>query len=115
MRATEHVRRQYHALIIGKTIDRIDWGVCVSELKKANANPKVIQVLDQIRNLHRNPLMHPQEVLSMKDAIGLFDIAKSAIGALAEEISDLKKQQEESKKASPLFALTPVRLLASES
>ena len=33
--------------------------------------------------------MHPQEFLTMKEAISLFDIAKSAIGALAEEIAKL--------------------------
>jgi hypothetical protein len=87
MRATEHVLRQYYALVMKKPTDRIDWGTCTNELKKANADSKIVQVLDQIRDLHRNPLMHPQEFLSMKDAIGLFDIAKSAISSLAEEIS----------------------------
>jgi hypothetical protein len=90
MRATENVLRQYYSLLLGKPVTRIDWGTCTQELKKAKANQKVVQVLDQIRDLHRNPLMHPQEFLSMKDAISLFDIAKSAIGALAEEISSLQ-------------------------
>ncbi len=63
----------------------------VKVFKKAGADPKVIQVLDQIRDLHRNPLMHPQEFLSMKEAVGLFDIAKSAIASLAEEIEELQK------------------------
>jgi hypothetical protein len=90
MRATENVLRQYYALVLGKPIDRIDWGTCTQELAKAKANPKVVQVLDQIRDLHRNPLMHPQEFLDMKEAISLFDIAKSAIGSVAEEIAKLK-------------------------
>jgi hypothetical protein len=90
MRATENVLRQYYALVVGKPIDRIDWGTCVAELRKAKANAKVVQVLDQIRELHRNPLMHPQEFLSMKEAISLFDIAKSAIGSVAEDIAKLK-------------------------
>lgn len=90
MRATEHVLRQYYTLFMKKPADRIDWIVCTQELQKAGANAKVIQVLDQIRDLHRNPLMHPQEFLSMKEAIGLFDIAKSAIASLAEEIGVLQ-------------------------
>lgn len=90
MRATENVLRQYYALVMGKPTDRIDWATCTQELKKAGANKKVVQVLDQIRDLHRNPLMHPEEFLSMKDAISLFDIAKSAIGSLAEEIARLQ-------------------------
>lgn len=115
MRATEHVLRQYHALLTGKDVSRIDWAVCVSDLKEAGADPKVLQVLDQIRSLHRNPLMHPQEFLSMKDAIGLFDIAKSAIGALAEEISTLRKDEEEKRKSNSLFAAVPTALLASSN
>jgi hypothetical protein len=90
MRATENVLRQYYVLVVGKPIDRIEWATCTQELKKAKANPKVVQVLDQIRELHRNPLMHPQDFLNMKEAISLFDIAKSAIGSVAEEIAKLK-------------------------
>jgi hypothetical protein len=90
MRATEQVLRQYYKEFTGKDAGRIEWATCVQELKKAKANPKVVQVLDQIRDLHRNPLMHPEDFLSMKEAISLFDIAKSAIGSLAEEIAKLK-------------------------
>jgi hypothetical protein len=90
MRATENVLRQYYKLVTGKPIDRIDWGTCTADLKKAKANQKIVQVLDQIRDLHRNPLMHPEDFLSMKEAISLFDIAKSAIGSVAEEIAELK-------------------------
>lgn len=90
MRATEHVLRQYYKEFTGKDAGHIEWATCVQELKKAKANPKVVQVLDQIRDLHRNPLMHPEDFLSMKEAISLFDIAKSAIGSLAEEIAKLR-------------------------
>jgi hypothetical protein len=38
--------------------------------------------------------MHPQDFLTMKEAIGLFDIAKSAISAMAEEIAPLRKKEE---------------------
>lgn len=101
MRATENVLRQFYMELTGKTVDRIEWGPCVQELKKAKADPKVLQVLDQIRDLHRNPLMHPQDFLSMKDAIGLFDIAKSAIGALAEQIANLSGDKSASAPAIP--------------
>lgn len=111
MRATENVLRQYYRELTGKASERIDWGTCVTELKKAKANPKVMQVLDQIRDLHRNPLMHPQEFLNMKEAISLFDIAKSAIGSLAEEIAKLKAAAA----ASPLFEVVEAVPALSES
>jgi hypothetical protein len=104
MRATENVLRRYYTLVTGKPIDRIDWGTCTADLKKVKANQKVVQVLDQIRDLHRNPLMHPEEFLSMKEAISLFDIAKSAIGSVAEEIAKLEAAAAtalEAKKAVP--------------
>jgi hypothetical protein len=90
MRATESLLRKYHKRVTGRDADlqHLDWGTCIQELK-GKAAPKVIQHLDQIRDLHRNPLMHPEEFLDMKEALGLFDIAKSAINALADEIEKL--------------------------
>jgi hypothetical protein len=55
MRATEAVLRVYYKLLTGKNTERIDWGTCTAELKKVTgANAKVVLVLDQIRDLHRN-------------------------------------------------------------
>jgi len=91
MRATESVLRQFYAQLTGKSAARKEWATCINELVKAGADKKVMAILDQLRDLHRNPLMHPQDFLSMKQAIGLFDIAKSAIGSLAEEIITLQR------------------------
>lgn len=92
MRATEAVLRKYYKLVTGKDAEasNLDWGTCTQELKKSNADKKVVLHVDQIRDLHRNPLMHPQDYLDMKQALGLFDISKSAINAMAEEISKLE-------------------------
>ena len=106
MRATEDVLRQYYALVTKKPTDRIEWHTCIQELKKASGNLKVIQVLDQIRDLHRNPLMHPQDFLSMKEAISLFDIAKSAIGSMAEEITRLQELAADEQAILPLESAT---------
>lgn len=92
MRATESVLREYYGLVTGKDPAKTDWGTCIQELKNAGANKKVLQVLDQIRDLHRNPLSHPQDFLSLREALGLFDIAKSAIGAIADEIDTIRKK-----------------------
>jgi hypothetical protein len=100
MRATEHVLRQYYTRLTGQPAGRKEWATCVAELTKAGAPAKVMQILDQVRDLHRNPLMHPQDFLSMKEAIGLFDIAKSAIGALAEEVATIEAAAEAAKRAA---------------
>lgn len=92
MRATEAVLRRYYKLVTGKDADatNLDWGTCTQELKKSNADQKVVLHVDQIRDLHRNPLMHPEDYLDMKQALGLFDISKSAINAMAQEITKLE-------------------------
>jgi hypothetical protein len=100
MRSTESVLRQYYELVFNKRTDRIEWGTCTYNLKSEGVNPKVVQILDQMRDLHRNPLMHPQDFLTMKEAIGLFDIAKSAIGALAEEIRIIEDAKSEASKSA---------------
>ena len=89
MRAIESMLRRYYKLMTGRDADanNLDWGTCITDLRKSSANKKVVQLLDQIRDLHRNPLMHPEEFLDMKLALRLFDISKSALNALAEQIT----------------------------
>lgn len=50
---------------------------------------KVCNSLDQFRELHRNPLMHPEAVLTIDDAIVLLGIAQSSIISTAMEIKKL--------------------------
>jgi len=50
---------------------------------------KLCSSLDQFRDLHRNPLMHPEAVLSVDDAITLLGIAQSAIVSIALEMASL--------------------------
>lgn len=87
MRATEKVLREYYTSLMGKPPGRKDWKECVDELKtNGKADPKILLVLDQIRELHRNPLMHPEDFLNMNEALALFDIGKTAIILMAEDM-----------------------------
>jgi hypothetical protein len=47
---------------------------------------KVCNSLDQFRDLHRNPLIHPETVLSVDEALTLLGIAQSAIVAIVMDI-----------------------------
>ncbi|MFH1382358.1 MAG: hypothetical protein ABIH70_05630 [Chloroflexota bacterium] len=85
MRAVEGVMLDYCVTFIGQKPKRKDWGSCIEELKKTDADKKVLAVLDQLRSLHRNPTMHPDEVLSNNQALTLFGIAQSAIIAMIED------------------------------
>jgi hypothetical protein len=55
-----------------------------------NIDDKVLSVLRQIKNLHRNPIMHPEAVLDMEEALTLLGIVQSAITTM---ISVVKKEQ----------------------
>jgi hypothetical protein len=88
MRATENVLRQYHQVILNaQAPTKLEMGPCIKDLKDAGADAKTLEILDQIRDLHRNPLMHPEVFLTPSEGLRLFDIAKSAISAMADEIS----------------------------
>lgn len=90
-RAVEAVLRQYHRLAksIPDTERSPDMSNCIDQLRAAGENPKVMDVLDHIRDLHRNTYAHPEAFATMDEALGLFDISKSAINAMAKRMTEL--------------------------
>lgn len=72
---------------LGAASQRRDWGTYVQALKIAGADPKVTSLLDNIRNLIRNPLMHPNDWLNRDEAVELFCICQTALRVL---ISDME-------------------------
>jgi hypothetical protein len=93
MRATEAVLRQYHRLVTGlpSSARSPEMAQCINELRAKGEDPKLMSILDSIRDLHRNPQMHPEAFLSMDEALRLFDIAKSAINGMADKVATLQK------------------------
>lgn len=91
MRATENVLRQYHKVAVPSSSSGStpEMATCINELKKAGADEKTMAVIDQIRDLHRNTIMHPEVFLSPSEGLRLFDIAKSAISAMADQIGTI--------------------------
>jgi len=89
MRATELVvRRYWDAVTSGKQRpDRFNIGEYLREMEKENVgDPKTLATLKQIKDLHRNELMHPEVSLDIDEAISLLGIAQSAIAAMMKEI-----------------------------
>lgn len=83
VRAFDKVLRKFYRGATGKDAGRRDIWHLLDDLKSVpTVDPKVLGVLDQIRNLHRNPLAH-EVFLTMDEAVEIFDIAKSAITAMA--------------------------------
>ena len=82
MRAFEKVLKRFYKLASGKEPGTRDIYTLIKELQDNGlAEPKTLSVVDQIRNLHRNPLAHTV-FLDTNEAVELFDIAKSAITAM---------------------------------
>ena len=49
---------------------------------------KILSVVGQLSKLHRNPLIHPDVVLTMDEAISILGMARSAITAMIGQLPD---------------------------
>lgn len=61
-------------------------GSYIELAKGNNGEEKICAVLDQFRKLDRNPLIHPDAVLTMGQALVLFGTSQSIILSLATEM-----------------------------
>ncbi|MSO69455.1 MAG: hypothetical protein EXQ98_04135 [Alphaproteobacteria bacterium] len=89
LRATETVLRAYWGAVgNGKPHPRKKtMGDYLKRMQdEGGGNAKARAALQQIKDLHRNPLMHPEETLTLDEAIGLFGIVQSAISAMLKDI-----------------------------
>jgi hypothetical protein len=90
MRATEEVMHRYYVSVCKpKSAKRLkNWGAYIAELSKSNRAEvkEVVAMLQQIKDRHRNLIMHPEIVLTIDEAFTLFEIAQGAIIAMADNI-----------------------------
>lgn len=94
-RAVERVLVDYLTLLCTKKVEELkdgqrNLGAYIKLTRDNGGDEKVCSSLDQFRDLHRNPLMHPEAVLTVDDAITLLGIAQSAIVAMTLEMGKLK-------------------------
>lgn len=98
MRASEAVMHEYYISVCKpkpKPQKRLSsWGAYIAELQKSNDPnvPEVIAMIQQIKDRHRNLIMHPEVVLSPDEAFTLFEIAQAAIIAMADKLPAAKKK-----------------------
>jgi hypothetical protein len=91
LRGAEAVVRAYWTAVSGAKPHpkQKNLGVYLKKMRDAGlGNAKVLAALQQIKDLHRNPLAHPEETLTLEEAVGLFGIVQSAINAMLKEIPD---------------------------
>lgn len=99
MRATELVLHKYYLSVCKpKTNKKLEnWGAYIAKLGELDdPNVKeVISLIQQIKDQHRNLIMHPEIVLAPDEAFGLFEIAKSAIIAMASKLTPPEAKDDE--------------------
>jgi hypothetical protein len=66
-----------------------NWGRYITLLRERFAPEKVLHHLEQMKDLHRNPLIHPDTTLTSVQAMGLWAIAGSVIQAM---VSDMESK-----------------------
>jgi hypothetical protein len=89
VRATEAVIREYYRAVVG-TVPKVkarNWGSYIRFLKEKGADAKIITVLEQVKDTYRNPIVHPEDVLEMEDAIILFGMAQGVIISMMKDIA----------------------------
>lgn len=91
MRAAEEVMHRYYVSVCKpKPEKRLEnWGAYIAELSKSSKPEvkEVVAMLQQIKDRHRNLIMHPEIVLTIDEAFTLFEIAQGAIIAMADNIT----------------------------
>lgn len=88
LRATESVVRKYLETVAGKPVPAKtrNWGAYIKLLNKAGARVSITGILQHIKDTYRNPILHPEVLLTPDDAPVLFGLCVSAIIVMANEI-----------------------------
>lgn len=95
LRALESVMAVYFECVTGKRIPTRmrNWGVYLKVLQKhPDHSPRVVAFLDHIRDSYRNPILHPDVVVSEDDAESLLNVAGSAIRMLVLETKSVQEK-----------------------
>src|SRR5438552_17854480 len=94
LRAIEAVIHKFYDVLSSNAArpKRAAMGIYIDELIKLNANPELVATLKQIKDLHRNPIVHPEETLDMIEAQMLMGIMQSAIFAMIQIVKNKQKQ-----------------------
>jgi hypothetical protein len=90
MRAVERESRDCATLLAQALPVRRDFSDYVKTLSQHGVNTKVTSVLDNLRGLERNPLVHPEDWLTQDDAVNIFCIAQVALSRLISCIENMK-------------------------
>lgn len=89
-RVTESVVRRYWDQVAKKPRPNLETlGTFAAELEKAKlGDTKVVEAIKQMTKLHRNPLIHPEVILTVEEAIAIIGMANSVIIPMLQALPD---------------------------
>ncbi len=102
MRSVEYVFLDLMKCICGRKFDSLNtnWGAYINEMQKIVSSNKrrkpskeTIDLLRQIKDNHRNPVMHADVSLAEHEAMDIFDLGAVVMSHLSEEIRKLSRSQ----------------------
>lgn len=94
LRAAEVVIKAYYKKLTGKEWEvdhdpkQRSWGNYINGLETAGAKVNIVSSLRQVKDLYRNPIVHPEVQLDTTEAFSLFGMVISLIAAMLKEIRD---------------------------
>lgn len=90
MRATEAVMHEYYVAVCkpDPAAKLGSWGEYIKKLRESGdvQAQEVVAIVQQVKDQHRNLIMHPEVVLSPDEAFTLFEIAQGAIITMANRL-----------------------------
>jgi hypothetical protein len=86
-RALDSILQRYVRVVRGSLPKNRNWGQYIKCLDEAGVDKKITGVLFQIKEFHRNPIVHPEKRLDVEEALSLVGIAESALSMMVAEIN----------------------------
>jgi hypothetical protein len=91
LRAFETVVLAYRKHLLNSEADPANrnLGRYIKDMEDAKVgDPKILGTLRQIKDLHRNSLLHPEDNLTVEEAVRLLGIVVSAVGAMIDQLPE---------------------------
>lgn len=98
LRAAEEVIKRYYEALKGEKWgdnhkdSQRNWGQYIRYLGEANAKPTITSALTQIKELYRNPIVHPEAQLDSSEALNLFNLTVGVLTLMMREVLILDTQ-----------------------
>lgn len=85
-RALDSILQRYVRTVKGSLPKNKNWGQYIKVLEDGGVDKKITSVLFQIKEFHRNPIVHPDERLDVEAALSLVGITESALSMIVADL-----------------------------